>query len=106
MHIKHIKYERTGGFAGIRMAADFDLDELPSEEADQLRKGLEDVDFNELPEKLMKGNPVPDGFTYSITVESDKGRHTVTTSDTSAPEKMQPLLELLQRIAREQARKQ
>ena len=105
MGIKRIKFERTGGFAGMRIAADFELDDLPEEQADQLCEMLDDVDFDELPENLMKGNQVPDGFTYTITVESEKGQHTVTTSDTSAPSKMQPLLELLYQIARQQARK-
>ena len=105
MGIKRIKFERTGGFAGMRIAADFELDDLPEEQADQLCEMLDDVDFDELPENLMKGNQVPDGFTYTITVESEKGQHTITTSDTSAPSKMQPLLELLYQIARQQARK-
>ena len=105
MDVKRIKFERTGGFAGIRIAADFELDDLPEDQADRLRELLDDVDFDELPEQLIKGGPVPDGFTYSITVETDKGEHTVTTSDTSAPQKMQPLLELLYQIARQRARK-
>ena len=105
MDIKRIKFERTGGFAGIRIAADIELEDLPKEQADRLCELMDDVDFDELPENLMKGNPVPDGFTYSITVESEEGQHTVTTSDTSAPTKMQPLLELLFQIARQRARK-
>ena len=105
MDVKRIKYERTGGFAGIRIAADFELEDLAEEQAEQLRNLLDDVDFDELPEKLIKGGPIPDGFTYIITVESEKVEYTVTTSDTSAPTKMQPLLELLYQIARQRARK-
>jgi hypothetical protein len=105
MDVKRIKFERTGGFAGIRIAADFELDDLAEDQADRLRELLDDVDFDELPEKLIKGGPVPDGFTYSITVESEIDEYTVTTSDTSVPEKMQPLLELLYQIARQRARK-
>ena len=105
MDVKRIKFERTGGFAGMRIAADFELEDLPEDQAERVRELLDDVDFDELPEKLMKGRPVPDGFNYSITVESEKGEHTVTTSDTSAPEKIQPLLELLYQIARQRMRK-
>lgn len=105
MDIKRIKFERTGGFAGMRLAADIDLDDLPEEQAKQLREMLDDANFDELPEKLMKGDQVPDGFTYSITVESEKVQHTVITGDTSAPAKLQPLLDLLSQIARQQARK-
>ena len=105
MDIKRIKFERTGGFAGLRIAADFGLDDLPEEQASRLRELLEEVGFENLPENLMKGNQIPDGFSYSITVENEKGQHTVTTSDTSAPSKIQPLLELLYQIARQHARK-
>ena len=33
MDIKRIKFERTGGFAGIRFAADIEPDDLPDEQA-------------------------------------------------------------------------
>jgi hypothetical protein len=105
MDVKRIKFERTGGFAGIRIGADIDLDDLPEDQARELRELLDDVDFDELPEQLMSKKPMPDGFNYSITVETDKHKHTVHTTDGSAPDKMQPLLELLYRIARQQARK-
>jgi hypothetical protein len=52
---------------------------------------------------MIKDN-VPDGFTYSITVKTKKKTHTVVTGDASAPEKMQELLQLLNRIARNQMR--
>jgi len=105
MDIKRIQFERTGGFAGIRFAADFELDDLPKEQAHQLHELLDDLDFDELPEQILGDQQVADGFTYSITVASEKRQHTVTTSEASAPEKMGPLLELLNRIARQQASK-
>ena len=106
MNVERIKFERTGGFAGIRFAADFEPGELPVEQSRELLDLLDDIDFDELPEKLTGKTPVPDGFTYSITVETKKGRHTVVTGESSAPEKMQELLQLLNRIARNQMRKQ
>jgi hypothetical protein len=105
MDVKRIKFERTGGFAGLRIAADFEPDDLSEEQAGQLRELLDEVDFDELPEQLMGNRQIADGFTYSITVESEKVTHTVHTSDTAAPEKIQPLLELLYRIARQRNRK-
>ena len=105
MKVERIQFERTGGFAGIRFAADFKPDELPNEQSRELFDLLDDLDFDELPEKMLDDN-VPDGFTYSITIQSSKKSHTVITGDTSAPEKMQELLQLLNRIARNQMRKQ
>ena len=102
MEAKRIKFERTGGFAGIRFAADFKLSELPEDQAHQILELLDAASFNELPGQ-MPGNPqVADGFSYSITVVTEKQEQTVTTSDTSTPQNMEPLLELLTTITRQQ----
>jgi len=105
MDVTRVKFERTGGFAGIRFAADFEPGDLPDDQARQLLDLLDDLDFDELPEQLMASENVPDGFTYSITVESNKRTHTVTTGDASAPDEMQPLFDLLTKIAKQQAGK-
>jgi len=104
--IKHITFERSGGFANIRFAADFELDELPDDQAHQLKELFDDLDFEELPENLIKDSSVADGFTYTITVESKRSKYTVTADDASAPEKMNPLFDLLTQIARQRMRKQ
>jgi hypothetical protein len=104
MKAKHIKFERTGGFAGIRFAADFELDDLPEGQAHQIHELLDDMDFDELPEQVLDNQQVADGFQYSITITAEKEQHTVTMSDTSAPKKMEPLLEILTQIAKQQAR--
>ena len=102
MQIKRIKFERTGGFAGMRIARDLKMDDLPDEQARRILELLDALDFKELPEQMMGDSNMPDQFTYTITVETKKWEHTVTTGDTSAPEKMQELLELLNRLARNQ----
>mgnify|MGYP006957791259 CR=1 FL=1 len=105
MEAKRIKFERTGGFAGIRFAADINLDDMPQDQAQQILGLLSDVDFTNLPEQILGSQQVPDGFTYSITVVSEKQEHTVTTSDTAAPDNMEPLLSLLSlltQVARQQ----
>jgi hypothetical protein len=105
MDIKHVKFERTGGFAGIRLATDFELGDLLEDQISRLSEILDHVDFFKLPEKLINKEAMADGFTYSISIESEARSHAVTTSDTSAPEELQPLLELLTQIARQQMRK-
>ena len=104
MQVERIKFERTGGFAGMRIAKDLKLDDLPDEQAKTISELLDDLDFEELPEQMMNDSNMPDQFTYTITVETNKGEHTVTIGDASAPEKMQELLELLNRLARTQKR--
>jgi hypothetical protein len=98
MQVERIKFERTGGFAGTRIAADLELDDLPDEQ--NRSELLDDLDFEELPEQMLNKNAMPDQFTYTITVKTKKGEHTVVTGDSSAPEKMQELLQLLNRLAR------
>jgi len=106
MDVERIHFERTGGFAGIRLAADFDLGELPEEQVHTLTDLLNELDFPELPEVLLEDPSVSDEFTYTITVESEKWKHTVVTGESSADEKMQELLQLLNRLLRSQKRKQ
>jgi hypothetical protein len=98
--VERIKFERTGGFAGMTIARDLKLDDLTEEQADKLLELLDDLDFEELPEQMTGKESMPDQFTYTITVETRRGEHTVTTGDASAPEKMQDLLQFLNRLAR------
>jgi hypothetical protein len=105
MEVQRIKYERTGGFAGMRIAADIETDDLPEDQARTLMELLDDLDFNELPEQLTNNSAV-DQFTYTITVETRKWEHTVITGDSTSSDKMQELLEMLNRLARKNMRKQ
>ena len=100
MEVERIKFERSGGFAGMTIARDLKVKDLSDEQAERLIELLDDLDFEELPEQLNDTPPIPDQYTYVITVETQRGEHTVTTGDASAPEKMQELLRLLNRLAR------
>ena len=104
MEVRRIKFERTGGFTGMRIAADIEPGDLPEEQARTLLELLDDLDFNEIPEHIISQSGA-DQFTYSVTVETQKWEHTVITGDESAPEKMHDLLELLNRLARKQMRR-
>src|SRR5215208_6011388 len=99
MNVERIKFERTGGFAGVRIATDLKLNDLSDEQAKSISELLDDLDFNELPEQMIDESGA-DQFTYVVTVETKKWEHTVVTGDSSAPEKMQELLQLLNRLAR------
>lgn len=105
MEVERIRFERTGGFAGFRLAADFELGDLPEEQVHTLTDLLDDLDFAELPENLSKESSASDEFTYTITVESEEWKHTVVTGDSSADEKMQELLQLLNRLLRTKMKK-
>lgn len=106
MDVERIKFERTGGFANMRIAADLDVRDLSDEQAVTLKELLDELDFPELPAILTSSEPIPDEFTYTITVEAEKWQHTVITGDAPEDEKMQELLGLLNGLARKKMRKQ
>jgi hypothetical protein len=100
MDVQRIKYERSGGFTGMLFHADFKPDDLPKEQSGPLLDLLDRMDFDGLPEH-MTGNPtMPDQFTYTITVQTKQGEHTVVLGDSSASDEMRELLSMLDRIAR------
>jgi len=105
MYIEKIKFERTGGFAGIRLAAEIEMDNLPEEQKREIVKILDDTDFEDLPEKLSGKMSIPDEFVYSITTISHEKEHRIITGESSLPDNLQPLIEILEGIAKRQLRK-
>ncbi|MBI5839259.1 MAG: hypothetical protein HZB19_04080 [Chloroflexi bacterium] len=86
-----IEFERSGGFMGRKVTLNLNLDELPPDQAQTLSLLIDESDFFNLPDSPAKP-PVPDSFLYTITVTTDTRQHTVHTSDTTAPERLRPLL--------------
>jgi len=104
MHVKSIHFERTGGFAGIRLAADVDVDDLPDDQKIKVIELLDEMDFDELSGRIGNKAAIPDEFVYSVTVKTEKDDYNVITGESGLPDKMQPLIEILERIAKKQAR--
>jgi hypothetical protein len=96
-----IFFERSGGFMGRKVTAMIDFEELPVFQAEALEEMLDEADFFELPADLTKP-PMPDAFTYTITVTTEMRRHSVRVSDATAPDDLRPLLEELNKRARMQ----
>lgn len=88
-------FERTGGFAGIRMTKTIDIDTLPKSERNQLQLLIEAADFFKLPENITSANSQPDCFHYTITVEKGQQQHTVRVSEQAVPDTLRPFLEWL-----------
>ena len=105
MYIEKIKFERTGGFAGIRLAAEIKMDELPEDQKREILDLLNKADIDELSEKLSDEKPAPDAFVYSITVESKEREYKVIAGESSLPDDLQPLIEKLEVLAKRQMRK-
>jgi hypothetical protein len=97
--MKHIKFERNGGFMGRKVSLDLDLEQLPPEQVQALMKLVVEADFFNLQPDLVL-RPIPDGFTYNITIEMEEQQHSVRFSDTTSPASLQPLLEELSKRTR------
>jgi hypothetical protein len=96
-----VKLERTGGIAGMRMAATIDSESLSHEEASRLRELVEAAGFFNLPEKIGDPDaPGADQFLYTVAVEMEGLRHTVHTGDAAAPPALRLLIRWLTNVAR------
>ncbi len=95
-----IHFERTGGFAGMRISATIDTQTLSPDQANELRGLVEASGFFNLPAKIHSATQAADQFQYKVTIENEGKRHTVEVSDASAPDALQPLLRQLRLLAR------
>jgi hypothetical protein len=95
-----IEFERTGGFAGMKLRATIQAEALPPEQAQELASLIAAADFFNLPSMITAPRPGADQFVYRVTVEDAGRRHTVQTSDIAAPETLRPLLQWLVTLAR------
>jgi hypothetical protein len=97
-----IVFERTGGFAGMKLRAALDDASLPPREARRLRRLLEESHFFELPLRIESPGARPDRFQYRLTVEKENCVHTVQANEDAVPPAMRPLLEWLTAVSRHQ----
>ncbi len=79
-----IHFERSGGFANIRVAGTVDTDTLPPEEAQALHELVTSVRFFELPSVLPAVPGGADRFQYTVTVEEGDQQHTVEIPESAA----------------------
>jgi hypothetical protein len=88
---------RTGGFGGLRREVRIETGALSREEREPLEGLVRDSGFFALPEKFPRPGKGADYFTYSITVDDGKRRHTVEVSQPSLPDGLRPLVRELSR---------
>lgn len=99
--VMKIHFERSGGVGGMMTQVDIDARSLEDTERRALTTLVSDAGFFALPQRAIE-RPVAgaDRFNYRVTVESDDRRHTVETTDGSAPAALVPLIEWLNDAAR------
>ncbi len=99
-----IQFERTGGFAGIRLACTIDTDLLSAEEAQQVNRLVQAAKLFDQPEQSTDARQTADQFQYKLVIESQGQEKVIRTTETAAPEELEPLLEWLTERARRTAR--
>jgi len=95
-----IAFERTGGFAGMRLAVELNTGKLSQEEAQELEQMIQSASFFDLPDTITSPTPEADRFFYKVTVRQGFRKHTVEMSESATPEAVQPLLDRLVAAAR------
>jgi hypothetical protein len=95
-----IDFERTGGFAGMRLSATIDTVTLAPDQARGLQDLIEAARFFDLPARIPTPPQVADQFNYRVTIEAESRQHTVEVGEASASPALQALLQQLTLLAR------
>ncbi len=95
-----IEFERTGGFAGMRMATTMQTESLSPEAAREWHMLVEAARFFDLPAVIASPARGADRFVYKLTIEAEAQRHTIEVGEAAVPEALQPLLQRLTTLAR------
>jgi hypothetical protein len=90
-----VRFERSGGFAGITLGSDFDSASLPAEQVAELTRLVSEARFFELPPIIVSKKSGADLFQYSISVDDGTRKHNVEFAQGSAPDHVQPLVQWL-----------
>lgn len=96
-----IYFERSGGFAGIRMSAFIDTMLLDRDEANKLQTIIENSLFFDLPTKTVEPKFGADYFRYKITIETQDKKHSIEVTDMTISPAIKPLIDILIDKARE-----
>lgn len=96
-----IRFERSGGFAGLMTNVDIDAESLPEAERQAFMAHVSKAEFFTLPPRIAdSSNAGADRYNYRITIESNGRAHTVECTDGSAPASLVPLIDWLNNNAR------
>jgi Emfourin len=93
-----ITFKRSGGFVGSGMRFELNLNDLPISAVRNITRLVEEAQFFELPENLIKTFK-PDEYQYTITVDAGITNHTVRTNDSTMPRSLRPLIQELSMLS-------
>jgi emfourin len=95
-----ISFKKNGGIMGREVESNIDLNEMPENESQEIQRLILDSNFFNIPQNLIEPSG-HDEYEYTVTVDAGNSHHTVHTTDSSAPESLQPLLEKLSALTKE-----
>ncbi|NLG72952.1 MAG: hypothetical protein GX495_13050 [Chloroflexi bacterium] len=96
-----IYFERSGGFAAIRLAVDLDSEDLSVEEARKLREEIEEAGFFHLPAVISAPQAAgADRFQYRLRIKDGDREHSLEVNEAGMPDSLRPLIEHLTLLAR------
>jgi hypothetical protein len=95
-----ISYRRTGGFAGMTLSYDIDVDTLSSEEAKEIDVLVASANFFKLPLHIQAETPGLDQFQYTLSIETKEVQHTVEFGEVSMPDNLRPLVDKIRILSR------
>jgi len=95
-----IEFERTGGFAGMRLSTSVDVADLSPRDQEMLESAVESADFFQLPRQMNSAAPGADRFQYHLVIEREGNCHEVEVGEAVIPDSLRPLIEHLSMLAR------
>ncbi len=95
-----VEFVRSGGFAGLRMAASVDTQTLPHAQAAEVEALVSNAGFFDLPEQLQSSSSGADRFQFRVMVTDGSRSHTVTVGEAAVPQSLRPLLDYMTNLAR------
>jgi hypothetical protein len=93
-----IEFRQSGGYGGLRMGCDIDINSLKIAESNQLESLIKNSDILRSNSSLSKNSA--DLITYEIKIETKEGIYQVKFDDLTLPESIIPLLDYLQNQAK------
>jgi hypothetical protein len=91
-----IRFTQTGGIGGWTTTYEANDSTLSADEANYVRRQLEETDFFNLPDEVPNGDPIPDLYAYTLWIAHGRRNREVSTYDGSGPHQSPALEKLIE----------
>ncbi|AOH56440.1 protealysin inhibitor emfourin [Peribacillus muralis] len=96
-----IQFSCVGGMANLDLNVVIDTEELPQGKHEELQRLMDTADLSSLSLSKMAGikSQGADAFSYQLDIAGETKKQSFSFTDTTAPEKVRPLLDYLRNLA-------